>query len=217
MDGDGVRPASPRPRHGRTSQQVLNISGWELGPFRRPNAIRRSKQTRRLHIAIIRRHKEWRNDTEGATLTRRDTIPGAKVGSCVAHVIINGGTRRGSHNDRGLQYGQRRAGGAGQLCRQHFRHRDRHCGGKADRRGGIRGFQLVIHTTTDANGLYRVTTVPIDSPGLDEIADATNPGYQPQTKKIHVAAAGQQYEVDFQRRSHPLRRFAFRRNRPENP
>src|SRR5471032_484396 len=57
---------------------------------------------------------------------------------------------------------------------------------------------MVIKIPTDANGAYRVTGVPIDSPGLDESVVASNPGYQNQTKSVHVAAAGQQYEVDFQ-------------------
>lgn len=55
---------------------------------------------------------------------------------------------------------------------------------------------LVFHT--DANGMYRATTVPLDSPGIDESVVASNSGYQTQTKSVHVAAAGQQYEVDFQ-------------------
>ena len=70
-------------------------------------------------------------------------------------------------------------------------------GGKPISGAGIQ-ISFVIHTTTDANGLYRVTSVPIDSPGLDETVVATATGYQSQTKMIHVAAAGQQYEVDFQ-------------------
>lgn len=58
---------------------------------------------------------------------------------------------------------------------------------------------MVINIPTDANGAYRVTGVPIDSPGLDESVVASYPGqYQTQTKSVHVAAAGQQYEVDFQ-------------------
>jgi len=57
---------------------------------------------------------------------------------------------------------------------------------------------VVVTLHTDANGLYRATSVPIDSPGLDETVVASATGYQTQTKSIHVAAAGQQYEVDFQ-------------------
>ena len=57
---------------------------------------------------------------------------------------------------------------------------------------------VVVTLHTDANGLYRATSVPIDSPGLDETVVASATGYQMQTKSIHVAAAGQQYEVDFQ-------------------
>lgn len=57
---------------------------------------------------------------------------------------------------------------------------------------------LVVTIFTDANGVYRETGVPIDSPGIDETVTASANGYQPQTKSVHVAAAGQQYEVDFQ-------------------
>jgi hypothetical protein len=57
---------------------------------------------------------------------------------------------------------------------------------------------VVVTLTTDANGQYRETSVPIDSPGLDETVTASATGFQTQTKSVHVAAAGQQYEVDFQ-------------------
>lgn len=57
---------------------------------------------------------------------------------------------------------------------------------------------VVVNVPTDANGKYRDTGVPIDSPGLDETVTASAAGYQTQTKSVHVAAAGQQYEVDFQ-------------------
>ncbi|HEY5095782.1 MAG TPA: carboxypeptidase-like regulatory domain-containing protein [Candidatus Eremiobacteraceae bacterium] len=57
---------------------------------------------------------------------------------------------------------------------------------------------MVINPHTDSNGMYRVTGVPLDSPGLDESVVASDAGYQTQTKSVHVAAAGQQYEVDFQ-------------------
>jgi hypothetical protein len=57
---------------------------------------------------------------------------------------------------------------------------------------------MVINPHTDANGMYRVTTVPVDSPGIDESVQVSANGYQGQTKSVHVAAAGQQYEVDFQ-------------------
>jgi Carboxypeptidase regulatory-like domain len=56
----------------------------------------------------------------------------------------------------------------------------------------------IMKFTTDANGVYRATTVPLDSPGIDESVAVSATGYQPQTKMVHVAAAGQQYEVDFQ-------------------
>jgi predicted small secreted protein len=57
---------------------------------------------------------------------------------------------------------------------------------------------IVVGTHTDASGAYRFTGVPLDSTGIDESIVASNPGYQNQTKTVHVAAAGQQYEVDFQ-------------------
>jgi hypothetical protein len=57
---------------------------------------------------------------------------------------------------------------------------------------------VVMGFHTDANGVYRATTVPIDSPGIDESVAVSATGYQNQTKTVHVAAAGQQYEVDFQ-------------------
>jgi hypothetical protein len=57
---------------------------------------------------------------------------------------------------------------------------------------------VVVNIPTDANGMYRATSVPVDSPGLDESVQVTATGYQGQTKSVHVAAAGQQYEVDFQ-------------------
>jgi len=57
---------------------------------------------------------------------------------------------------------------------------------------------VVIKLHTDANGMYRVTEVPVDSPGIDESVVVSATGYQGQTKSMHVAAAGQQYEVDFQ-------------------
>ncbi len=57
---------------------------------------------------------------------------------------------------------------------------------------------VVVTLTTDANGTYRETGVPVDSPGIDESVQVTATGYQGQTKSVHVAAAGQQYEVDFQ-------------------
>ena len=57
---------------------------------------------------------------------------------------------------------------------------------------------VIMNFHTDANGMYRATTVPLDSPGIDESVTVGNPGYQSQTKSVHVAAAGQQYEVDFQ-------------------
>ena len=56
----------------------------------------------------------------------------------------------------------------------------------------------VVSAFTNANGVYRVTGVPVDSPGIDEPVVAGATGYQTQTKSVHVAAAGQQYEVDFQ-------------------
>jgi hypothetical protein len=66
----------------------------------------------------------------------------------------------------------------------------------------IAGAQVVISIVlkifTDANGVYRAPGVPVDSPGLDESVQVTANGYQGQTKSVHVAAAGQQYEVDFQ-------------------
>ena len=57
---------------------------------------------------------------------------------------------------------------------------------------------VVVRISTDANGVYRETGVPVDSPGIDESVTVSASGYQQQTKSIHVAAAGQQYEVDFQ-------------------
>lgn len=57
---------------------------------------------------------------------------------------------------------------------------------------------VVVTLHTDANGLYRDTGVPLDSPGIDETVIASATGYQTQTKSVHVAAAGQQYEADFQ-------------------
>ena len=57
---------------------------------------------------------------------------------------------------------------------------------------------VVVTVYTDTNGKYRETGVPIDSPGIDESVTASAAGYQTQTKSVHVAAAGQQYEVDFQ-------------------
>ena len=57
---------------------------------------------------------------------------------------------------------------------------------------------VVVNIPTNASGQYRATSVPIDSPGLDETVTASASGYQTQVKKVHVAAAGQQYEVDFQ-------------------
>jgi hypothetical protein len=57
---------------------------------------------------------------------------------------------------------------------------------------------MVVNPHTDANGMYRATTVPVDSPGIDESVVVSATGYQGQTKSVHVAAAGQQYEVDFQ-------------------
>ena len=57
---------------------------------------------------------------------------------------------------------------------------------------------VVVNIPTDANGKYRDTGVPVDSPGIDETVTASAAGYQTQTKSVHVAAAGQQYEVDFQ-------------------
>jgi hypothetical protein len=57
---------------------------------------------------------------------------------------------------------------------------------------------VVVKESTDANGQYRATEVPIDSPGIDETVTASATGFQTQTKTVHVAAAGQQYEVDFQ-------------------
>jgi len=66
----------------------------------------------------------------------------------------------------------------------------------------IAGAQIVISVvvkqSTDTNGLYRYTEVPVDSPGIDETVIASAAGYQSQTKTVHVAAAGQQYELDFQ-------------------
>jgi hypothetical protein len=57
---------------------------------------------------------------------------------------------------------------------------------------------VVVTIHTDANGVYREPGVPVDSPGIDESVVVSKPGYQGQTKSVHVAAAGQQYEVDFQ-------------------
>jgi hypothetical protein len=57
---------------------------------------------------------------------------------------------------------------------------------------------VIMSFHTDANGVYRATTVPLDSPGIDESVVVSATGYQGQTKSVHVAAAGQQYEVDFQ-------------------
>jgi hypothetical protein len=66
----------------------------------------------------------------------------------------------------------------------------------------ITGAQIVISVVvkifTDANGAYRETGVPVDSTGIDESVTVSANGYQGQTKSVHVAAAGQQYEVDFQ-------------------
>ena|GEM_PF-4826211 len=65
--------------------------------------------------------------------------------------------------------------------------------------GATVSVSTVMTFTTDANGLYRATTVPLDSPGIDETVTVSYLGkYQSQTKMVHVAAAGQQYEVDFQ-------------------
>jgi len=57
---------------------------------------------------------------------------------------------------------------------------------------------VVVTIHTDANGVYREPGVPVDSPGIDESVVVSATGYQGQTKSVHVAAAGQQYEVDFQ-------------------
>jgi hypothetical protein len=57
---------------------------------------------------------------------------------------------------------------------------------------------VVVNIAMNANGMYRETGVPVDSPSIDESVIASATGYQQQTKSVHVAAAGQQYEVDFQ-------------------
>jgi hypothetical protein len=64
--------------------------------------------------------------------------------------------------------------------------------------GATVSVSTVMTFTTDANGLYRATTVPLDSPGIDETVMVSDAGYQSQTKSVHVATAGQQYEADFQ-------------------
>lgn len=65
--------------------------------------------------------------------------------------------------------------------------------------GAIVTVSVVVSVPTDANGQYRITNVPVDSPGVDETVAVTQAdGYHlPAPKNVHVLA-GQQYEVDFQ-------------------
>ena len=70
--------------------------------------------------------------------------------------------------------------------------------------GAIVTVSVVVSVPTDANGQYRITNVPVDSPGVDETVAVTQAnGFQlPPPKSVHVLA-GQQYEADFQLQPSP--------------
>ncbi|HLJ83129.1 MAG TPA: carboxypeptidase-like regulatory domain-containing protein [Candidatus Eremiobacteraceae bacterium] len=70
--------------------------------------------------------------------------------------------------------------------------------------GAIVTVSVVVSVPTDANGQYRITNVPVDSPGVDETVAVTQAtGFQlPAPKSVHVLA-GQQYEADFQLQPSP--------------
>ncbi len=70
--------------------------------------------------------------------------------------------------------------------------------------GAIVTVSVVVSVPTDANGQYRITNVPVDSPGIDETVAITQAaGYQlPPSQSVHVLA-GQQYEADFQLQPSP--------------
>jgi hypothetical protein len=57
---------------------------------------------------------------------------------------------------------------------------------------------VVVSANTDANGLYRITGVPVDSPGLSETVTASAAGYHNPPPKSVSVKAGQQYQIDFQ-------------------